>query len=49
MVNITPDFQNKKFEIRVSGILKVKLAHIINAIIKIKYMEIKKNRKERGN
>ena len=48
VVNITPDFQNKKFEIKVSGILRVRLAHIINALIKIKYMEIKKNRKERG-
>ena len=47
-VNITPDFQNKKFEIKVYGILRVRLVHIINAILKIKLMEIKKNRKERG-
>lgn len=49
-VNVTPDFHNKKFDIAVKGILRVRLVHIISAIIKIIYSEIKKNKEanERG-
>ena len=48
-VVITPDFQRMKFDISVKGIFRVRLVHIISAIVKIIFLEIKKNKKERGS
>lgn len=46
---ITPDFQNVRFEISAEGIIKVRLVHIINAVVKIIWLNIKNiNIKERG-
>ena len=44
---IVPDFQNSKFDFTFEGIVKVRLVHIINTLIKI-YSNNKKN-SERGN
>lgn len=46
-VEITPDFQQSKFDLAFSGILRVRLVHIINAFIKM-YFRNKKIKRERG-
>lgn len=38
-VEIVPDFQKSKFDFTFSGILRVRLVHIINALIKIYFMK----------
>jgi len=46
-VDIKADFNNKKFDILLKGILKVRLVHIIIAIIKIFYGNSKQKYKEK--
>lgn len=47
MLDITPDFYDKRFDVKVKSIIKVRPVHIINAIVPVAFMFLKEYLKDK--